>query len=89
MDVFRSRFGSRAVFVLATDDLRWAHAMFDGTPDVHLAAAAPARVSAVEAVPFDMALLANCNHSIIRYRSKVFLIAFSLRHLYSAFSNHQ
>ena len=67
MDLFRKKYRNQVVFVLSSDDLRWSGNMFRNARDVAFAARAEQRTrEGVDSVPFDMAVLSKCNHSIVR-----------------------
>ena len=65
MDAFRGRFGDAVAFVVASDDLGWCHRFLAGLDGVHFVEWGRA-VAAAAAPAQDMAVLAACNHSIIR-----------------------
>ena len=66
MNVFRRKYHGNVAFVLSSDDMRWCTQMFRSEKDVHFTTRAAGRGQDVDSVPFDMATLASCNHSIVR-----------------------
>ena len=68
MDWFRKKYNSdksEVVFVLATDDSEWSTRMFEAEKDVVFTSRASTRYSSYQPA-FDLAVMAQCNHSIIR-----------------------
>ncbi len=65
MNAFRAKYRQNTVvFVLASDDKEWCRQMFADVPDVVFT---PKYQTLMKRGEFDMAILAQCNHSIIRY----------------------
>ena len=62
MDRFRRKY-SNVVFIVASDDREWCKKMFQDMADVQLTP----RYQTMKRGEYDMAILAQCNHSIIRY----------------------
>ena len=62
MQYFREKYQNVA-FVVASDDRQWCKQMFKNMSDVHLTP----RYQTMKRGEYDMAILAQCNHSIIRY----------------------
>ena len=62
MQYFREKYQNVA-FVVASDDRQWITQMFKNMSDVHLTP----RYQTMKRGEYDMAILAQCNHSIIRY----------------------
>ena len=52
--------------MLATDDTKWSLKMFDDVPDIVMTSKARTTFSMFQPM-FDLAVMAHCNHSIIRY----------------------
>jgi hypothetical protein len=66
---FRRKYNSdtsRVLFVLATDDLGWSEEMFGDVDDLVFTARAEEKSASVQPA-FDLAVMAQCNHSIIRH----------------------
>ena len=68
MQYFREKYQNVA-FVVASDDRQWITQMFKNMSDVHLTP----RYQTMKRGEYDMAILAQCNHSIIRF-VKYFMI---------------
>ena len=62
MQYFREKYQNVA-FVVASDDRQWITQMFKNMSDVHLTP----RYQTMKRGEYDMAILAQCNHSIIRF----------------------
>jgi hypothetical protein len=69
MDAFRQKFSTPkndVVFVMASDDSKWCAEMFSNDTDVYLVSTLASKLSPKQPT-FDLAVLTNCNHSIIRF----------------------
>ena len=62
MENFRGRYEANVTFVVASDDKEWCKQMFQNLSDVVLTP----RYQTLKKGEFDLAILANCDHSIIR-----------------------
>ena len=69
MSIMRRKFSGNVVFVVATDDVDWCRRAFRddivNVGDVFFTSDASTRISKVQPT-FDLAVMAQCNHSIIR-----------------------
>jgi hypothetical protein len=65
--VHRKKFktNSDVVFLLASDDNDWSWRMFGDVDDIILTSEASTKMSTIQPT-FDLAVLAHCNHSIVR-----------------------
>jgi len=74
MDWFRDKYNSETVevlFVLATDDPNWSLRMFGDVSDVVLTSKAKTTFSMFQPM-FDLAVMVQCDHSIIRYNTTLY-----------------
>ena len=69
MQYFREKYQNVA-FVVASDDRQWITQMFKNMSDVHLTP----RYQTMKRGEYDMAILAQCNHSIIRFVQIIMII---------------
>jgi len=69
MDIFRKRYvtsSTAVLFVVASDDVNWHEKMFLNESDVVLTSTSSSKFSKQKPT-FDLAILSQCNHSILRY----------------------
>ena len=76
MQYFREKYQNVA-FVVASDDRQWITQMFKNMSDVHLTP----RYQTMKRGEYDMAILAQCNHSIIRFVKYIIMIYLSISQL--------
>jgi hypothetical protein len=68
MNTFRKKYvtsSTAVLFVIASDDVKWCKAMFANESDVVLAASSSSKFSKQQPT-FDLAILSQCDHSILR-----------------------
>ena len=73
MDIFRQKYGTNStnvLFALASDDLKWCQEKFSRHADVVFTSLFESKFYEKQ-LTFDMAVLTQCNHSILRF---VFLL---------------
>ena len=69
MNIFRRKYNTNTtevLFVMASDDIQWCKDKFGNVNDVVLTASFTSMSSSKQPT-FDMAVMAQCNHSIFRY----------------------
>jgi hypothetical protein len=62
------------LFVLASDDEDWSKRMFSSEPDVVFTSSAKTKYSMNQPETFDLAVMSQCNHSILRNVIVLFII---------------
>jgi hypothetical protein len=68
MNIYREKYNTEnqaVLFILATDDTKWATMMFGNLTDVKFTASAPKEFNERQPT-FDLATMSFCNHSIFR-----------------------
>ncbi len=74
MSIFRKKYVTplgAVLFVIASDDMDWCEKMLLNEDDVVLTSSSSSTFSKQQPT-FDLAILSQCNHSIIRYRTQSF-----------------
>ena len=69
MDIYRQKYQTsttNVLFVMASDDPKWCKKMFSNETDVVLTSSFKSKFSSLQPT-FDMATLAQCHHSILRF----------------------
>ena len=77
MEVFRQKYQTNTtnvLFVMSSDDSKWCQKMFSNDLDVVLTSSFQSDFT-INQPTFDLATLAQCHHSIIRYFFSVIAIA--------------
>ena len=69
MDIFRQKYGTNSttvLFIMASDDLKWCQEKFSRHADVVFTSSFESKFSEKQPT-FDLAVLTQCNHSILRF----------------------
>jgi len=69
MNIYRKKYvtsSTAVLFVIASDDMAWCKKMFLNENDVVLTSSSSSKFSKRQPT-FDLAILSQCNHSILRY----------------------
>ncbi len=85
MSIFRKKYvtlSTAILFVIASDDMDWCERMFLNESDVVLTSSSSSNFSNLQPT-FDLAILSQCNHSILRYKTKLYL---NVKYLFLRFS---
>jgi hypothetical protein len=70
MNIFRNKYltpSTDILFIIASDDMVWCEKMFLNESDVVLTSSSSSKFSKQQPT-FDLAILSQCNHSILRYK---------------------